>query len=160
MPQLRPALPPPAVRTDAILARGIVAMVGSAAVAGLLAYMHLWLPFVSRTRGPFARACREIRKVLRRERTDVAYAAALSEVHRAFNATARRVVFEHELERFFREHAHFAGLRQPIAEMFQASTTVFYRRGSDSITPASARERVLALLQLCEACRDRERGLA
>lgn len=157
LPPLRPPLPPPALDTRASLARVALAAAGALAVALWLAYLHLMLPFVSRTRGPFARACREIARIRRRENEDVAYQAALAAVHRAFNATAGRVVFEHELDGFFREHPRFETLRKPVAHVFECSTAEFFGDGGGT---GAARERLEELLELCRACRDRERSVA
>lgn len=156
LPQLRPALLPPALETTGIGIRAAVAAAGAVLLAATLAYLHLWIPFLSRTRGPFARASRQIARTLRRQPADDTYAAVLGEMHRAFNVTAGRVVFEHDLDRFFRDHQRFESLREPITGVFQASTAAFFSGGA----PPPSRERVRDLLELCRACRDRERGVA
>ena len=156
LPDLRPALPPPPVPTTARTVR--------VAALGLLAAALLVLAARSRLRGwlgrsapgPFDRAYRRVERRMRRRQAPGVCADALVEVHAAFNATAGRAVFEHDLARFFVEHPRFEPLRAPIRAFFAESGRLFYGKGEAPPLP-EARD-LDRLRDLCRACRDVERG--
>ena len=154
LPDLRPALPPApiptAARTVRVGAIGIVALV----LLALLLRAHLAGRFGRRTRGHFDRAYRRIRRLASGPHPPGAYADALVEMHAAFNATAGRAVFEHDLARFFVEHPHFEPLRAPIRALFAESGATFY--GGDR-GPVSDGRSLEPVRDLCRACRDVER---
>ena len=87
--------------------------------------------------------------------TPAGYAQALIDVHTAFNGTAGRAVFEHELEGFFTDHPRFAAVRRPIESLFAESRRVFYAIESADLgdTPPLG-----PLRDLCHACRNLERA--
>ena len=154
LPDLRPALPPPPVPTTARTAR--VAALGLLA-AGLLvlaAKRHLRGRFGWFGPGPFDHACRRVERRMKNAQEPGAYTDALVEVHAAFNATAGRAVFEHDLVRFFIEHPRFEPLRTSIEALFAESGALFYGSGEGPPTGGQSIERLRAL---CRACRDVER---
>lgn len=154
LPDLRPALlPEPAsttMRTARVAALGVLVL----GLVALIARRHLAGQFGMREHGHFERAYRRIQGRMRGPEAPVAYADALVEIHAAFNATAGRAVFEHDLERFFVEHPRFKPLRAPISELFAESGAVFY--GSAPGPTADSRS-LDGVRDLCRACRDVER---
>ena len=77
------------------------------------------------------------------------------EVHAAFNATASRAVFEHDLARFFVEHPRFEPVRTPIEAFFADSGKLLYGCGEDAPDGIRGLDR---LRDLCRDCRDVERN--
>ena len=155
LPDLRPALLPDPVPTGMRMAR--VGALG-ALVLGLVALVagrQLAARAGRRDRRHFDRAYRRIRSRPRGRAPAGAYVDALAAMHAAFNATAGRAVFEHDLARFFAEHPRFAPLRAPIAALFAESGAVFYGAGATPAAPEGDLDRVR---DLCRACRDAERG--
>ena len=155
LPDLRPALPPGPVPTDMRMVR--VAALGALALglAALVARKYLAERTGRRTRGHFDRAYRRIQTRMRGSAPSGAYVDALIEMHAAFNATAGRAVFEHDLARFFVEHPRFEPLRAAIAALFTESATVFY---GDGATPGADDGSLNRVRDLCRACRNVERS--
>ena len=153
-PDLRPALPPPPYPTDTRTAR--VAVLGLAALVliVLIVRERLARRLTANRAKHFDRAYRRLVR-LAKDPPSGAYPDALVQVHAAFNATAGRAVFEHDLARFFDEHPRFEPLRTRIEALFTESARLFYGSGADS--PASG-GRIDRLRDLCRACRDLERG--
>ena len=153
-PDLRPALPPAPYPTDARTAR--VAVLGLAALVLIVLIVRerlAWRLAANRAKH-FDRAYRRLGR-LAKDSPSGAYPDALVQVHAAFNATAGRAVFEHDLARFFDEHPRFEPLRTRIEALFTESARLFYGRDAD---PAASGERIDRLRDLCRACRDLERG--
>ena len=155
LPDLRPALPPPPAPTTARTMR--VAVLGLLAAALLALAVRPWLRgWLGRSApGPFGHVCRRVERRMRGRQAPGVYADALVEVHAAFNATAGRAVFEHDLARFFVEHPRFEPLRAPIRAFFAESGRRFYGKGDAPLPEAQDLDR---LRDLCRACRDAERG--
>ena len=155
LPDLRPALPPPPVPTTARTVR--VAGIGLLAL-GLLALIagdHLRGRLGRHGGRPFDRVYRRVKRRMKDPGAPDAYADTLVEVHAAFNATAGRAVFEHDLARFFAEHPRFEPLRAPIRTLFAESGRLFYGQGE---APRPEARDLGRLRDLCRACRDAERG--
>ena len=152
-PDLRPALPPTPIPTTARAARVAALGLLAAGLLVLVAWRHLqgWW-FKS---GPFEHALRRIDGTVRNTHASSAYRDTLVVVHAAFNATAGRAVFAHDLSRFFTEHPRFEPLRAPIEALFEESSVLFYEPGGESPIRAQSLERLQAL---CRACRDVERS--
>jgi len=149
---LRPARPPPLLPYPT---RRIAAAGGGLAVAlAGLAWLRWGGAFGARRR-PFTALTRRFAAGRAAAWEATAYAEALREIHRAFNATAGRAVFDGTLDDFFAEHARYAALERDIREFFQRSTAYFYRGTDDA--PAYARGDLLAFVA---ACADIERKLA
>ena len=153
-PDLRPALPPPPVPTTERTAR--VTALGLLATALLLleAWRHLRGRFGSFARGPFGHACRRLERRMRHGDAPGAYADALIDVHGAFNATAGRAVFAHDLQRFFVEQPRFEPLRAQVESLFAESAELFYARSEGASPQDGSLDRLRAL---CRACREAER---
>ena len=153
-PNLRPALPPPPFETDVRAVR--------VAALGLLALGLIVLIVRERMAGRFAapsgrhfdRAWRRLRRRSRESNPADAFTEALVEVHAAFNATAGRAVFQHDLARFFVEHPRFEPLRTPIEAFFTESGRLLYECNEAAPDTVPSLER---LRDLCRACRDVER---
>ena len=156
LPDLRPSLPPPPIPTAARSARVAALGLLAAGLVVLAAWPALRSWFGWSARGPFDQACRRVEHRMRSPRASGLYADALLEVHAAFNATAGRAVFEHDLARFFVEHPRFAPMRAPIEALFAESGALFY--ASDGAPPPAETGQSLERLRaLCRACRDLER---
>lgn len=154
LPNLRPALPPPHFPTDVHTAR--VVALGALALALLVPIVRDRLAGRGGARAArhFDRAYRRLRRRANGSPSPRGPAEALIEVHAAFNATAGRAVFEHDLARFFVEHPRFEPLRASIEAFFTESGRVLYGRdrGAPDTHPDLGR-----LRDLCRACRDAER---
>ena len=155
LPDLRPALPPPPIPTTARTARVVALGLLATGLLVLAArpYLRGWLG--RSAPGPFDHACRRVERRMRNRQAPAVYADTLVEIHSAFNATAGRAVFEHDLARFFVEHPRFEPLRAPIRALFAESGRLFYGKGEAPLPDAQDLDRLRAL---CRACRDVERG--
>lgn len=154
LPYLRPSLPPApfptTVRTARVVALGLLAAGLLMLVARRLLHGRPgWFGA-----GPFHDAYRRIERRMRDTAAPGVYANALVDVHAAFNATAGRAVFEHDLVRFFIEHPRFEPLRTPIEALFAESGNLFYGNGGD---PPPGGQGLDRLRDLCRACREVER---
>ena len=154
-PSLRPALPPPPFETDVrevrVAALGLLALV----LIVLIVRERLAGRFAARSGRHFDRAWRRLRRRSRQSNPADAFTQALVEVHAAFNATAGRAVFEHDLGRFFVEHPRFEPLRTPIEAFFAESGKLLYGRSEAAPGTVPSLEH---LRDLCRACRDVERS--
>ena len=153
-PRLRPALPPPPFETDVravrvtalgLLALGLIVLIVRERLAGR---------FAAPSGRHFDRAWRRLRRRPKESDPADAFAKALVEVHTAFNATAGRAVFRHDLARFFAEHPRFEPLRTPIEAFFADSGKLLY--GCSEAAPGTVPS-LERLRDLCRACRDVER---
>ena len=154
LPELRAALPPAPVpltaRTVRVAALGLLA----AGLIVLVARGYLRGRFGPRARGYFEHAYRRVERRMAGAQAPGARADALIDIHAAFNATAGRAVFEHDLDRFFVEHPRFESLRARIETLFADSGKLFYGSAGDSPAGDPGLGR---LRELCRACRDAER---
>ena len=153
-PDLRPALPPPPFETDLhtvrVVGLGLLALV----LIGLIVRERLAGRFAAPSGRHFDRAWRRLRRRSRDSNPSSAFTEALVEVHAAFNATAGRAVFQHDLARFFVEHPRFEPVRTPIEAFFAESGRLLYGRNEAAPDAAPDLDRVR---ELCRACRDVER---
>lgn len=153
-PMLQPAAPPPPVPIAAHAAR-VAGLAGVAvALLAMLAWRHLGPGRWRANRGHFARACRRLEARFGEVDPLGAYRGALADLHTAFNATAGRAVFEHDLARFFAEHPVFEPLRASIEALYAESRRVFY---AERFEPPG-RAGLELLRDLGRACREVERG--
>ena len=154
-PNLRPALPPApfdtGLRTVRVAALGLLALV----LIALIARDRLAARLAAPSGRHFDHAWRRLRRRSRRGSRPPAFAEALVEVHTAFNATAGRAVFQHDLARFFAEHPRFDPVRVPIETFFAESGKLLY--GGDEAAPGAGPD-LDRLRDLCRACRDVERS--
>jgi mxaA protein len=149
--EMQPAAAPPRIDTGGLRLR--LAAYGVAAGAILLFLAgRLWgIPFLTAGRGPFALACRELRR-LSRSSSDGTRREAIRRVHRAFDRTAGRALFAAELPAFLREHPRYAPLAPDIERFFELSRREFFAGG------AAEPDLLPWLAGFCAACRGVERG--
>jgi mxaA protein len=96
-------------------------------LTGLIAHHRGWWPFRTRSRRPFARAVRELRRNLRNHGDEQTYRTALQTLHRAFDATAKRRLLAEDLPIFFDTAPAFRPLQSDIERFFAASRQAFFR---------------------------------
>lgn len=151
--ELRQDAPPLPLSTTAVRARIALYGAGLAAIALYFVYAYIGLPFLARSRGPFARALRAVNTAARKRAEPQATLLALRAVHRAFDETAGGTVFGDHLDGFFLAYPRFAPLRSAVEQFFNGSRKTFFGEGSTEISLAW-------LATLCRELRDRERGVA
>lgn len=153
--EMRPDRPPQPIATMPYWMR--LGLYGGAIAAILLylTYAYVGLPFVARSNGPFARACRDLKRLARRGDAEV-FKSALRRVHRAFDETAGATVFADQLARFFAQHPCYADVSAATESFFRLSRHEFF--GEGAVEPRT--RSVDWLLGFCRECRDRERGVA
>jgi mxaA protein len=100
------------------------------AAAVALAHERGWLPGWRSTMLPFATAERRIRKLGRSGETDN---AACQELHRAFDATAGRHLFNEDLQNFFHAHPRYTTLQTEISNFFAFSEKRFFAREESAV---------------------------
>ncbi len=151
--EMRPDAPPPPFSTSPVQLRLALYALGLAAIALYFVYGYLGLPFLARSRGPFARALRAVDAAARARDEPQARRAALQALHRAFDETAHATVFGEHLDRFFAEHARYAPLRPQVERFFAASRKEFFGSGTAELSLAW-------LAAFTRDLRDCERGVA
>ncbi len=105
-----------------------------------------WLPGMG---GPFAKACRKLRRL---PDAPASPAAAVMAIHEAFNTTFGANLFEADLDGFSRKHPRFIAIRSDIEEFFRLSNSILF---DGSRNPGMGK---LPLLRhFCRQCRDCER---
>lgn len=154
---LQPDRVPPPVAIGRHVVRLVFMAVAMLTAVLVLIYTLTGLPLLSRSRGPFARACRQLKRYAQTPNDEFCVPEAMRCVHQAFNLTAGRVLFADQLESFFAQKRAFAGLREPIEDFYESSRSVFYGSENKAQTTRYAMDR---LLELCRNCRDVERGLS
>jgi mxaA protein len=154
---LQPDRAPPLIRPEARIARAILMGIIMAAAVLVLLYMLAGIPFLNRSRGPFALAYRQLKRYRRKPYDEAYYLDALRCVHQAFNLTAGRVLFVNQIDIFFTEKPAFSSLRSRIERFYAHSRSVFYDAANKSEKPDYSMD---CLLNLCRSCRDVERGLS
>lgn len=151
--EMQPDAPPPGIDTSRLEHR-LAGYAFAAAVLALFVNYGLWgVPFVARSRGPFARAHRELRKLARRNHPG-AVREALRRVHRALDESAGRAVFKGELQSFLAQRPRFAPLVPELEKFFDISRSEFFGEGVEEPHPLPWLE------DLCRRCRNVERGSA
>jgi len=166
MPVIPPELPDDAVtiRAAAIPQPESVAAAARTVVAALLvltatalygAWCRALFPFHGRRRKPFARAWRELPRLLGQG----ADAAAFRCVHRALDRTAGYPLFGDRLDAFLESHPAYQPLREPLCRFFAASRQHFYAPPNRPGGGAAGRsyETAAELSDLCRTARDIER---
>jgi mxaA protein len=149
--EMQPDVTPPPVPTDAIQKRLAGYAAAAAVILLFLAYALWGIPFLDRTRGPFARAVGEVKR-LARARDDAATRKAIRRIHRAFDETAGRAVFASEVSSFLARHPRYASLGPEIARFYELSRQEFFAGGTQE------RGVLPWLAEFCRECRNRERG--
>ena len=155
VPDLRPALPPPPFDTDVGTVRATALGILALGLVALIVRERLTRRFAAPSGRHFDRAWRRLRRRPSGSDASGAFTEALVEVHTAFNATAGRAVFEHDLARFFVEHPRFEPVRAPTEAFFAESGKLLYGCHEHPSHGAGSLDR---LRDLCRACRDLERN--
>jgi mxaA protein len=143
----RPDRTPRPIPTDSFATRFAIY-----AVVALVALLWLALERLRAARGrarPFARACRELRRLAHRPDDGERSAAAMRIVHRALDQTAGHAVFLENLERLFGAQPQSAPLRDRTRAFLQQSRRRFFAGADD---PAALED----LRALARAWRDAE----
>lgn len=149
--ETQPDAPPPSVPTAAIEARLLAYACAAAAILLFLAYRLWGIPFLAATRGPFARASGEVKRLVRAG-TEAGRREAMRRIHRAFDETAGRAVFAQALPEFLARHPRYGPLGAEIERFFELTRLEFFAgRG----TGADAGQ---WLAEFCRRCRSVERG--
>jgi mxaA protein len=150
---LRPDVVPPLVDVTAQLRR----LLTYAALATLLgigwASWHLGLGLRGRAKRPFARAEREISRLLAKTSSAEALRAGMRTLHQAFNATAGAVLFAETVEEFIAANPVLTPARGGIADFFAASRQAFFGNGASAVAFDGAR-----LLSLARRLKELERS--
>ena len=156
LPTLKPDKLPPSIPVAPQRLRLTLWLAGLAAVLLYLGYLYGVLPLFQRRTKPFSRAYKDLRRLTRSPPTLECEQRAFREVHRAFDQTATRSLFQPGLTRFFQEHPSYGALREPIEQFFADSREVFFEHRQGAVDG----EVLVRLLALCRSCREIERGAA
>jgi mxaA protein len=100
------------------------------AAEGLVLVRRGVVPSIGAHRGPFTRAARRMRGLLRGTTVHGGQEAALLELHGAFNTLSGKSVMAGDIECFLSRHEAFRGLRQDITDFFAASEARFFTAGT------------------------------
>jgi mxaA protein len=150
---LRPDTLPPLVDVTAQIRR----LQYYAALATLLGIgwtsWHLGLGLRGRAKRPFARAEREISRLLGKTSSGEALRAGMRTLHQAFNATAGAVLFAETVEDFIAANPVLTPARAGIADFFAASRQAFFGNGASAVAFDGAR-----LLSLARRLKELERS--
>lgn len=135
-----------------ILMLKVLLGIGSVALVGLLYIlgMRAWLP---RMGGPFAKAYRDLRRLLKQPDTQQGLQLAVQRIHQALNTSAGCSVFN--ADGFIRSKPAFARLKPELDQFFALSRTVFF----DPSTANPPVQPETWLRQFCLSCRHIERGM-
>jgi mxaA protein len=150
---LRPDFAPPLLDTRPALWRLAACATVAMLLLGYMAYVYLGIPFLTRRRRPFTVAYRQLRD-LKVDAGGDKLRYGMKRLHHAFNETAGRTIFQHDVEPFLSAHPGFAPLGRDIAAFFDDSRKVFFATETQA-----APEDIQRLLALCRHCRDIERGV-
>lgn len=128
---------------------GLLGLLGVSAL-GLLYVLGTtsWLP---RMGGPFARACRDLKKL---PATAEGLAQGVARLHQAFNTSAGSSVFD--AASFLARKPGFAPVNKELGQFFGLSRTVFFEPDAPHGIDGDA---MAWLRKFCRRCRDCERGL-
>ncbi len=149
---IKPELPPPSVSLWGYWVGIVLSLVGLVGAVLILVYLRWGLPWLQRSRRPFARAYREIRGFSPSSPSQ--YEEALRLTHRAFDETAGVAVFNGTLAKFFIDNPEFEPQRAEIERFYSESQRRFFTNYASKSNPD-----LDALVNLCRVCRDAERGL-
>ncbi|MEZ0247015.1 MAG: DUF1097 domain-containing protein [Methylophilaceae bacterium] len=137
----------PMLRETAATKRLLIAFMALIALSSIaLLYLNgsrRWLPGMG---GPFATACRQLRRL-----TPDGTQQAVAAIHQAFNRTFGATVFITDLPQLLAAHPRFLPLRHEIEDFFNLSNTVRFGSGSTD------RYTLHKLRYFCGLCRDCER---
>jgi mxaA protein len=118
---------------------------------GLLAAVHVGVPWHAARRRPFGQAWRMLRR-LPPQPSGAEWRAACRQLHDALNRAAGEVVFESGLDRFVRAAPRYASLQAELARFLGLSNREFFGGGAFESGHA------VWLVDLARRLRDAERG--
>jgi mxaA protein len=149
--EMQPDAAPPLLPVATIETRLIAYATAAAAILLFLACRMWGIPFIEASRGPFARAASDVKR-LARTPGDTANREAIRRIHRAFDETAGRAVFADEVPEFLSHHPGYAALAPDIGRFFDLSRQEFF--AGRTVEPS-----ILSWLAgFCRECRAVERG--
>lgn len=148
---IRAALPPEPAATATHRHRLWMYLAGALAVSGWLARQRLGWKDSAR---PFARARRELKKLLRGPASPETFRAAATLIHRALDETAGGTLFAGRIDRFCQSHPAFAELREELAGFFALSQRLFF---TSPEAPVPADYPITRLEDFCRRCAAAER---
>jgi mxaA protein len=144
---------PPLINTRSAGWRLRVLLVLMLLLGGYLAVVYVGLPGWQARRRPFGLAWRSLRH-LPAQPTPDAWRAASLELHQALNHSAGHVVFEAGLDDFVRRRPAFASQHAALQGFLQQSNAAFFAAATAGAVTLDGN----ALRELCQHCRDAERG--
>ncbi len=148
---IRDALSPEPIATAPHWHRVWIYLAGSLALAGWLISQRLgW----SRRARPFARAYRELKKLLHGPVSPETYRSAVKLLHRALDETAGGTLFAGQVERFCESRPAFTEIREELVGFFTLSQRLFFTAPE---APAPADYPIARLESLCRRCAAMER---
>lgn len=110
-----------------------------------------WLPLMGR---PFAQASKKLSKLSAKD--PECLKAALTNVHKAINTTAKYTVFSDNVEAFLAQSPNFKNIEAELNEFFALSHQVFFETHSTASQDAKS---LIWMKNFCKQCRDCERRL-
>ncbi|MGB7990218.1 MAG: nonribosomal peptide synthetase MxaA [Candidatus Methylophosphatis roskildensis] len=153
--EMRPDVAPPLIDTTPQVRR----LSAYALAAGLIGFAwaawHFGFGLAGRRARPFARAERDLRRLLDRDAQPIARRDALRMIHRALDASAGSTVFAESLDAFFARRPRFAPAHDDVKRFFAASRAEFFGQAQDAPDFSSAD--LLALARQLKAL-ERESG--
>jgi mxaA protein len=155
---MRPDTLPQRIETRTLLFRILMWLIGLLAILTYVALSRFGVPFLTRRRGPFARALSDLRHLARASPDEATQLRAMQRLHRAFDETAGHAVFAGQLARFFALHGRFEDTRAETERFFNISREEFF--GDARTAHSGAAASINAVLALARRCRDAERGAA
>jgi mxaA protein len=145
-------MPPERLLADELWRLGLL-LAAFLAVLGVLAWLHLGLPWRARRARPFAQATRRLERMSDRAWDDATVREALSIVHRALDGVAGRTVLVSNADVLFRARPALERVRPALESFLAGSRTTLFDPGVDE--PPS----LASLASLCRDCRDAERAV-
>lgn len=144
---MRPDAVPEPLSSDAIGTRLYTSLSLTIGVAGYLAFLYGYFPAWPRRR-IFKQACRQLQRLDERDTEQ-----GLAVLHMALNSLHRRPLFKHQLADFYQNHPEYRMLAAELNGFFEYSNQVFFAGQRDYRA-----EDWRKLTQLCQQCREIERG--
>lgn len=99
---------------------------GLAIALSYLLWFYGKLPFLEHYSGPFGKACKTIKQLLKHPKSENAYQHALMSFHHALDETAGETVLANQLPAFFQNYPHFKSLQQETEQLMQHSQQFFF----------------------------------
>jgi mxaA protein len=148
---IREATPPEPEATAPHRRRLALYLAGALAGAGWLAWQRLG---PTRRARPFARARREVKRLLRSSESPENFRAAAKLIHRALDETFGGTLFAGQLDRFCAARPAFAVCRDELDGFFALSQRLFFTSPEAAVTADYPAAR---LVELCRRCAAAER---